>query len=213
MGVVVLIDRPGYRLATDRKVIKCSEAAIVEDVTRAFTIAQEQINEAFRATEQACEGIAAEAYQQGLNEAKREAARRLTIAEIDRKALLDSLRPAIADLVVEAVTVIVKGVDRQATLSRALELLQSSFREASWARLRVHPDAVAVAQAALQELACEFGIGTLARVVADESLPKDGCVLESELGTVDASLDTQLNAIRAAISSGAQRVVRAYGGV
>jgi type III secretion protein L len=204
MGLVVLIDRPGYRVAADRKVIKRSEAVIVEELSRAYALAQEQIDDAVRRAQAACAGIEAETREKATNEAKHEAAKRLTIAEIDRKAVLYSLRPVIADLVVDAVTLIAKQADRHATLSKALELLQGSFREVSWARLRVHPDASAGAQLALDELSRDTGVGKVARVVADESLPLDGCVLESELGTVDASLATQLLAIRAAISSAAK---------
>jgi type III secretion protein L len=212
MGLVVLIDRPGYRLASDAKVIKRSDACIVEQTARAFELAEGQINEALRNAEAACAGIAAEAYEKGLSQAQREAAQRLTVVELNRGALLHSLLPAIAELVVEAVTLIAKGIDRQATLARALELLQGAFRDVSWARLHVHPDVVVDAQAALEALSQETGVGKLARVVADAALPVDGCVLESDSGSVDASLDTQLNAIRDAVLSGARQLVTSQAG-
>jgi type III secretion protein L len=204
--MAILIDRPGYRIATDSRVVKRADALIVAEVTRAYALAQEQIQSAFQAVEADCERIAAEAYEKGLSDAKREAARRWAITELDRKALVDSLRPALAEVVVDAVALIARSIDREATLARALELLQGSLREVSWARMRVHPDATSVAQRALDEMCRETGIGRIARVLADSSLSPDGCVLESELGTVDASLDTQLNAIREAVTSAAHNI-------
>jgi type III secretion protein L len=94
-------------------------------------------------------------------------------------------------------------------MARAMELFQSSLRGASWARLRVHPYAARVAEDALLELSRNTGLGKLARVIADDSLPEDGCVLESDLGKVDASLSTQLQAIRVAAADAARRMVGA----
>ncbi len=76
----------------------------------------------------------------------------------------------------------------------------------------MHPDAVRVAEDALLELSRNTGLGKLARVVADAFLPEDGCVLESDLGKVDASLSTQLQAIRAATAEAARRMVGAATG-
>jgi flagellar biosynthesis/type III secretory pathway protein FliH len=59
---------------------------------------------------------------------------------------------------------------------------------------------VPMAEAALAEFDVQTGLGKLARVVADETLAQDACLLESELGTVDASLSTQLQAIRNAVT-------------
>jgi type III secretion protein L len=206
MGLVVLIDRPGYRLVADRKVIKRDEASIVENVERAYELAQQQIAGAFQQAEDACDRIAAEAYEKGMAAARDEAAQRLAIAELDRHALLNSLRPALAELIVEAVTLIAKDLDRRALLARAFEQLHTSFSDVSWARVRVHPEAADAARAALDELCSETGVGKLARVMPDETLPRDACLFESELGVVDASLDTQLQAIRAAIVQATQRL-------
>jgi type III secretion protein L len=68
------------------------------------------------------------------------------------------------------------------------------------ARLRVHPEMVATAETALGEFESRTGLGKLARVVADETLAPDACLLESELGTIDASLGTQLQAINNAVT-------------
>lgn len=203
MGLVVLIDRPGYRLAADRKVIKRGEASVIAEVAEAYGLAQRQIAGMVSSFRDACAKRVEESYRDGLMKAQRDAAQRLTLTEVDRLALLKSLQPALVEVIIDAVALLAKGIDREALIARALETLQSSLRDASWARLRVHPSAVPAAQAALAEFDRETGLGKLARVMADESLPADGCVLESEFGTVDASLGTQLEVIRGAIANAA----------
>jgi type III secretion protein L len=111
------------------------------------------------------------------------------------------MQPALAEMVLDALTRLAKGIDREALMGRALELLQGSLRGVSWARLRVHPQAVEAAEAAVSDFSRRTGLGPLARVLADETLSPDSCLLESDLGSIDASLDTQIQAIRDALTS------------
>lgn len=210
MGLVLLIDRPGYRLATDRKVLKRNEAAVIEQITQAYVRAQGEINTALANLDKACTQATDEAYRKGLAKAEYEATQRWTRAEVERRVLLRELQPALAETIVAAVCLLAKEIDRKALIARALELLRSTLRTAAWAHLRVPPHAVSTAETALTEFDRQTGLGKLARVVADESLPEDGCVLESELGTIDASLKTQLQAIHGAIADAA-RVMAAAG--
>jgi len=207
MGLVLLINRPDYRLATDRKVLKRDEATVIEHITHAYGRAQGEIASTLRNLQSVCAKGAEDAYRTGLAKAEREAAELWTLVEVERLALLKSMQPALAEMVVDALSLLAKGLDREALMARAVELFQGSLRGVSWARLRVHPDAVRVAEDALLELSRQTGLGKLARVVADDSLPEDGCVLESDLGRVDASLDTQLQAIRGAAAEAARRMV------
>jgi type III secretion protein L len=207
MGLVFLIDRPGYRLAADRKVLKRSEAAVIEQITQAFVRAQGEISTALGNLESACAKAADDAYRKGLAKAEREAANRWTLAEVDRSAMLRSMQPALAEIVADAITLLAKGIDREAIIAQALEALQNPLRDASWARLLVHPTAVPAAEAALNAFKRYTGTGALARVEGDESVPEDGCVLESDLGRIDASLDTQLHVIRGAMLNAAQATV------
>ena len=204
MGLVFLIDRPGYRLAADRKVLRHREATVIEQITQAFVRAQGEISMALANLENVCAKATEDARRKGLALAEREAAERWTVAEIDRSRMLQSMMPLLADIVADAIVVLAKGMDREAIIGRALDALQSPLRDATWARLLVHPTSVAAAEAALNTFRSSTGLGKLARVEADESLPVDGCVLESELGRVDSSLDTQLNVIRDAIREAAQ---------
>jgi type III secretion protein L len=209
MGLVFLIDRPGYRLVSDCKVLKRNEASVIEQLTQAYVRAQGEINAALANLDRACVKATEDAYRKGLAKAECEAAQRWTLGQVERLALLESLRPTLAEMVVEAIGLLAKDIDRQAFMARALELVGASLRAAGSGRLHVHPDAVRAAEVALEEFDRDTGLGRLARVIADDSLPPDGCVLESELGRVDASLATQLQAIRTAIAQATHAMAEA----
>lgn len=206
MGLVVLIDRAGYRLNADCKVIKRSEACVVADIAESFSLAQQHIATVTGDVESSCEALAQKGYREGFASAQRDAAQKLAAAEINRVVFLQSLQPALVDVVLDAVELLVKGLDRKAFLSQALEVLQSALRNASWARLHVHPQAAAIAGEVLAEFDRETGLGRLACVTTDETLSEDGCVLETDFGVIDASLGIQLDAIRSAIAGAAREL-------
>lgn len=66
-------------------------------------------------------------------------------------------------------------------------------------RLRCHPDDVELLERGrprLMERCASLGV---LRIEGDEQVPRGGCVLDSELGHVDARLTTQLDAIERAL--------------
>jgi len=65
--------------------------------------------------------------------------------------------------------------------------------------LRVHPDELEALQSAAVELIHPAGGLQHVRVVADAHVERGGCVLRSRAGTVDASLETQLQRVAEAI--------------
>ena len=207
MGLVFLIDRPGYRLATDRKVVRRNEAAVVEEITRAYVRAQGEINAALANLDKVCAKASDDAYRKGIARAEQEVTRRWTLAEVERLQLLKSMQPALAEVIVDAVCLLGKEIDRQAFFARALEVLQGSLRTLNWARLRVNPQSIPAAEKALEEFDAQSGLGKLARVIGDDSVAEDACMLESELGTIDASLSTQLQAIRGALTDAVRLTV------
>lgn len=69
--------------------------------------------------------------------------------------------------------------------------------------LRVHPDDLATLQAERPQLAARLAKAVELRVVADATVSRHGCVVDSPAGRLDARLETQLAALeRAAFASG-----------
>jgi len=65
--------------------------------------------------------------------------------------------------------------------------------------LRVHPDDVAVLEADKPGLLARLSVSAHILIRADDSIDRGGCVVESEVGVVDARLTTQLAAIERAL--------------
>lgn len=85
--------------------------------------------------------------------------------------------------------------------------VQSLSRSATALTLKVHPDDAAAAAEGVRAVEALQTAGLSVDVVADPALPVGSCVFESDLGVVDASLETQLTALRQAMSRAVHRAV------
>lgn len=116
----------------------------------------------------------------------------------------------LAAIVASSVEAIIATEPRSALYARALRQVQTLTRGATTLTLRVHPDDAEHARAGLRPasddavLSCE--------IVADPALSGGSCIFESELGVLDASLGTQLAALRAALGRAAQAAPETDGG-
>jgi flagellar assembly protein FliH len=65
--------------------------------------------------------------------------------------------------------------------------------------LRVHPDDLAALEAARRQWLGELAAQADVRLVADDGVGRYGCVVETAVGWLDARLQTQLDALEAAL--------------
>jgi flagellar biosynthesis/type III secretory pathway protein FliH len=65
--------------------------------------------------------------------------------------------------------------------------------------LRVHPDDIAAVERTRPEWLARVAAGANVRVVADASVGRHGCVVETPVGRLDARLETQLDALERAL--------------
>jgi flagellar assembly protein FliH len=130
----------------------------------------------------------AELAAERLEAARARQAREAELAEQTREiALLAAQHIVQAELALqpERITEIVTG-------------LLARVRRAERAVVRVHPDDVP----ALARMRDEHGLAHV-ELEADEALARGGCIVATPIGTLDASLETRLDALRSALKKAA----------
>jgi type III secretion protein L len=148
------------------------------------------------------------AVQQGYEDGRRQAVlewhERRAGPALDRAEVMRSMHEKLAGIVTTAVERIVHSESREALYQRALHSVKALTRGASSLVLRVNAADYAHASAALVSLPALGSHGLAMEVRVDPALKPGSCVFESELGILDASLQTQLDGLRAAM----ERAVR-----
>ena len=109
-----------------------------------------------------------------------------------------------ADVVVLAMEVARKVIRRELDLDpdTVVELCAGALRQVVLAHsitLRVNPDDLAAVDARRQTLAAALESCASLQIVADRAVDRGGCVVESDMGRIDARLETQLAAIERAL--------------
>jgi flagellar biosynthesis/type III secretory pathway protein FliH len=168
------------------RVLRAGDAVVVPlEVMDAREQASRIVEEAraFAASER--EALVRGLRDEALAEARAELAARLFAVERERGEALDELERSVVAIALTATRRLV-GEELDAKPERVREVAREALAKvhrATRLRLRVNPDdARAVA-------------GLRAEVVEDASIARGGCVVESELGDVDARLEVRLEAL------------------
>lgn len=79
-----------------------------------------------------------------------------------------------------------------------VDVVRAATRDLRWAtdlRIHAHPDDVEAIRGRRLELRSELRPNASIRIVEDPDVGRGGCVIASDLGTIDATIETQLRAL------------------
>ncbi|MBV7485199.1 HrpE/YscL family type III secretion apparatus protein [Bordetella sp. BOR01] len=109
-----------------------------------------------------------------------------------------SVENEMVDLVMAAVRKVVDGFDDREKIMTVVRNALAVVRNQKQMTLRLNPAEVDAVREQINELLAAYpGVGYL-DILADGRLPRGACILESEIGMVEASLDGQIQALRGA---------------
>ncbi len=119
---------------------------------------------------------------------------------------LAGIESTMVDLVMNAVAKIIDGFGDE---ERVLGIIRKSLayvRSQKRVTLRVCPEDGDIVPANLASLESMYAVIDLIDVVTDPRMQKGDCILESEMGVINAGLATQLEGIRRAFARKLQRM-------
>jgi type III secretion protein L len=190
----------GLRLVPERRVIKAAEVTAVRD---ARTLLDEAAAEADRIREAARAAYVEEkqrGYQDGLAEGHDKFAAELLELTAQGSRLISEFESELPEIVMSALRQILGGYDDTELVIQTVKQAMRMFRNQTDVTLRVPPDRLEDVTARIDEMRRDSGASsTYVNVVADRRLGPGGCVLESEFGSVDASIEAQLAVLERAM--------------
>ncbi len=178
--------------AADYAALRRAEELIAEAEARAAAIAEEA-KAAYEAERQ-------RGYEDGREEARIEAAE--TMIENAGRTIdyFSKVEGKMVDLVLAAVRKIFDEFDDRDRVILVVKNALAAVRNQKQMTLRVSPANVDAVRARVNELLAAFpGIGYL-DITGDPRLGADACILESEIGIVEASIEGQIGALKNAFA-------------
>ncbi len=180
------------------KVIPASDLQALRDAEDIVARAWEEADRIVADSRQAYDAERQRGYTEGLELARAEQALQMMDNIARSVDFLGKVEARMVDLVMQAVRKIIDGFDDRERVLMTVRSVLTAARAQKQMTLRLNPDQVEVVRGQLTELLASFPSIDFLDIVGDARLKADACVLESEIGLVEASTETQLEALRAA---------------
>ncbi len=178
------------------KVVPADQWRLLCEQREAVAQAERQAQQILDQAQAAFEDERRKGYQEGLEQARLEQAEQMIETVGRRIDYFARVEGKMVDLVMEAMQKIIDDFDDRERILVTVRKVLSVVRNQKQMTLRLSPDDVETVRSQANALLADYpGVGLL-DIVADTRLARGACILESEIGLVEASIDSQMLALR-----------------
>jgi type III secretion protein L len=198
---MLLINKDNFALQSDRRLVKASDVATVASADAIIAAAEADAARIREEAKTAFEEERKRGYDKGLQDGKLEIAMQ-KLDQIDQSvAFMESVEGKMADVVMKALRSCMKEIgDKEMVVNIVRKTMDAVIRTQRHVTLKVAPEMVAVVRERLSALRVDYPTVESFDVVEDSRLKGPACILETEAGVADASVETQLAAIEKSIA-------------
>ena len=193
---MLLVKKTDFALQSDRRVVKAADAATVRSAAEIIAAAEAEAARIREEAKAAFEDEKRRGYEKGISDGKMEIAMQ-KLDQVDSSlAFMESVEEKMAGIVMKALKTCVTEIgDREMVVQIVRKTMAAVIRTQRTVTLKVPTDLVETVRARVSELTAAFPTIETFDVVEDPRLKGAACVLETEAGVADASVETQLAAI------------------
>ena len=197
---MLLLKRNTFELETDSALVTSDSAATVARVEEIIAAAEADAAQTREDARHAYEEERKRGYADGIAEGKREILMQKLDLLDESVAYMESVEGKMADIVMKALKKCVAEIgDRELVCQIVKKAMQAVVRNQRQITVKVNPDMVPEVKARTQKILEDFPSVSAIDVVEDPHLENRACVVETESGIVEASIDGQLAAIEKSI--------------
>ena len=193
---MLLINKENFKLQSDRRVVKAADAATVRSAAEIVSAAEAEAARIREEAKAAFEEERRRGYEKGLADGKLEISMQKLDLVDSSVAFMESVEGKMADVVMKALrTFVVEVGDEEMVMQIVRKTLNAVIRTQRHVTLKVAPEVVGVVRTRVAEFRAAYPTVETMDVVEDPRLKGAACILETEAGVADASVETQLAAI------------------
>jgi type III secretion protein L len=193
------LNHSAITLAPESPLLKRAEYAAVVEAQDIIAAAHEEARLIREEAKAEFERQRKEGHQQGLEEGKAEISEHIVTCMSQSAAYFSKVEDVMVDVVMRALRLVLGTFDRKDVVENVVKQALESTRNEGHITVRVPPDQADQLKARVDSILSVTPKVKFLQVLPDARLPHDGCVLETEIGVVDATIETQLKAIEKAL--------------
>ena len=201
MGAMFQLTANSVCPAPGTKVLKAGEYSTLLEAGAVLEAARARAGEIEKEALEAYEQRKEEGYRDGLEEGKLEHAEKVMETVLTSVEFIENIEDTLVSVVNQAIRKIIGDIDDEERIVRIVRTALNAVRGQQKVTVRVCPADEEAVSKALSAMTAGSSDTSFLTVVSDSRLEKNACILESELGVVDASLETQLKAFENAFHS------------
>ena len=119
-----------------------------------------------------------------------------------RTDVFEYIAPDILEISVNIAKTIIKkelDSDPQVLINTIVDVLKTVSKNEPKITIKVRPQSIQFIKDTLPNITYQYGIESKINIIADPSIEEGGCILQTNNGIVDASIDTQIEIIKKAL--------------
>jgi type III secretion protein L len=193
---MLLINKGDFVLQSDRRVVKAADVATVRSAAEIVAAAEAQAAQIREDAKAAYEEERKKGYDKGIADGKTEIAMQKLDLVDSSVAFMEDVEEKMSEIVMKALKSCVAEIgDREMVIQIVRKTMAAVIRTQRQVTLKVAPELVETVRARVSELTATFPTIETFDVVEDPRLKGSACVLETEAGVADASVESQIAAI------------------
>ena len=201
MGSLHVLKGGSICFPKDKKVVKSTEYLEYMEAARIIEQARQEADRIVKEAREVYEKQMHKGYDDGLLEGKMSISQQMMDTVAGTLEYFGSVEEKVVDVVMTALKKIIGELDDNELVFRVVRNALNTARNQKQVTLRVSPDQVEWVKERLNDILAGFSNIRFIDVLADGRLNKGGCILETEIGVVDASVDVQLETISQSLLS------------
>ena len=209
MGDFVYLKKSRYCLPPGRNLLKAADYTAMVAANRMIEDAEERARHIIARAERVYVSEKERGYEDGVAEGKRSLAGQVLETVLRTVDFLGSVETQIVETVMRALHKILAEKEPKQLICGVVKNVLKVARGQKQVSLRVAPSQVEMVREEMDRILAHFPTIHFIDVLADSRLNTGGCILESEVGVVDAGLEVQLRAIEVALRKNFERGIAA----
>lgn len=201
MGELFRLNNPLPTVAPGTKILRAEECSELCSATDLMTAAQKKADDIMLRAQDAYKERYEAGYQDGVEAGKMEHAEKMMETVLASVEFIENIESTVINVVNQSIRKIVGDMDADERIRRLVHTALNNVRGQQQVTVRVSPADEPAVSASLAAMTS----GSYIRVIPDTRLTQGSCILESELGVIDASLETQMKALEHAFSAKIRR--------
>jgi type III secretion protein L len=189
-------NRTLFTILPQNKVLKASDYLAYSNAQELICAAEVKAQEIVSAAEDVYAAEKEKGYQDGIQAGKAQLSQQITETAVKVGDYLREIEKDLVNIIINAMRKIIGEFDDEVLTAKVVHNALQLFQNQQPLTLRVAP---ALQQALAKKRDTDFQAIPCLNVIADPGLAPGTCILESEIGSVDASIETQLKAIESAL--------------